>query len=380
MKRIISIITLIAILATMSTTAFAANYSDVTPDHWAYENIQKISDMGAFSGYEDGTFRPEAAMTHEEFLKTLIEMVAPGSIPSTPINYEKVDTNDPSDPLFWSNHWDAWAQPYLTKAIELGLIGDGSAASNERIAKLLGFNSYADALANVNNPNDATNGSLIIDFNDADIVAPETPITREQTARLATRALYLLDDASLHEYQAESRKSYAGAYNNVSAGMFHSMIGSPLNSWHVTPKYYRDVIVAFVNGIIGFDGNYVYNPQNNLTRDQATTVLLRIVDSNYRFAKTINEAGSEIFNYKMHSMNVSAVVDSILTTYQPNETAVLNGTVSLTDVENGLRNWIANHPSPNMPAYLYERLERVRGTIYESIVQQIYDEVLAGEL
>lgn len=43
-------------------------FTDVPPDHWAYEALLNLSGTyGCVSGYPDGTFRGEAAVTRYEF-------------------------------------------------------------------------------------------------------------------------------------------------------------------------------------------------------------------------------------------------------------------------------------------------------------------------
>ncbi|RZT21544.1 S-layer homology domain-containing protein [Fictibacillus sp. BK138] len=46
-------------------------FSDVKSGHWAYNSIQKILANGITGGYEDGTFRPEIAITRAEFSSML---------------------------------------------------------------------------------------------------------------------------------------------------------------------------------------------------------------------------------------------------------------------------------------------------------------------
>lgn len=43
-------------------------FTDVSPDHWAYEALLNLAGIyGCVSGYPDGTFRGEAAVTRNEF-------------------------------------------------------------------------------------------------------------------------------------------------------------------------------------------------------------------------------------------------------------------------------------------------------------------------
>jgi hypothetical protein len=43
-------------------------FTDVPPDHWAYEALLNLAGVyGCVSGYPDGTFRGEVAVTRNEF-------------------------------------------------------------------------------------------------------------------------------------------------------------------------------------------------------------------------------------------------------------------------------------------------------------------------
>lgn len=58
----------IQMLAMLSVPAMALTFSD-TQGHWAQSDIEKLTDQSVLSGYEDGTFHPDQAMTRGEFLE-----------------------------------------------------------------------------------------------------------------------------------------------------------------------------------------------------------------------------------------------------------------------------------------------------------------------
>lgn len=96
MKRIISVVTAVAMIATLSTgTVFAGNgngkdngyhkgngsdkkqYKEIKEfkdikGHWGYKSVMKMQEYGIFGGYDDDTFRPDQALTEAE-LAVLIE-------------------------------------------------------------------------------------------------------------------------------------------------------------------------------------------------------------------------------------------------------------------------------------------------------------------
>ncbi|MGB4171777.1 MAG: S-layer homology domain-containing protein [bacterium] len=46
-------------------------FSDLPPTHWAYQPLEKLAAAGIFSGYPDGTIRPEKEVTRAEFATLL---------------------------------------------------------------------------------------------------------------------------------------------------------------------------------------------------------------------------------------------------------------------------------------------------------------------
>ena len=70
MKKRILATFLSAVTLISCSSALAADYSDVNQSAWYASYVNKISELNAFSGYEDGTFRPDNQITQEEFIKT----------------------------------------------------------------------------------------------------------------------------------------------------------------------------------------------------------------------------------------------------------------------------------------------------------------------
>lgn len=50
-------------------------YIDVQYDHWAYEETKRCKEKGWFSGYPDGSFRPEASITRAEAIKVIVSFL-----------------------------------------------------------------------------------------------------------------------------------------------------------------------------------------------------------------------------------------------------------------------------------------------------------------
>ncbi len=103
-KHILSIIlaiTLITATSTLNTTSFAAAFSDVN-GHWAETYIDTIKPLGVINGYNDGTFRPNNAVTRIQFISITVNALGKATRIASPKEY--------------------WGTPYVEAALELGLI------------------------------------------------------------------------------------------------------------------------------------------------------------------------------------------------------------------------------------------------------------------
>ncbi|WP_418789985.1 S-layer homology domain-containing protein [Phosphitispora sp. TUW77] len=55
-------------------SSWAGQFSDLTASHWAYDEINKLKQLGYINGYPDGTFKPEANITKAEFAAIMSRM------------------------------------------------------------------------------------------------------------------------------------------------------------------------------------------------------------------------------------------------------------------------------------------------------------------
>ena len=63
------------ILLAIGLPAFAQEFPDVPPDHWAYDAVQDLVDKGIIQGYPDGLFGGKRAMTRYEFAEALSKAI-----------------------------------------------------------------------------------------------------------------------------------------------------------------------------------------------------------------------------------------------------------------------------------------------------------------
>lgn len=71
MKKIISLIMSLMMIMSLCVCVTAASFSDISADHWAYQNIKTLVDEGTINGYNDGTFKPNKSVTRAEFVKMI---------------------------------------------------------------------------------------------------------------------------------------------------------------------------------------------------------------------------------------------------------------------------------------------------------------------
>ena len=95
---------------TNTDTAYDASYGtykDVPTTHWAYNAVERCSASNWFSGYPDGTFRPDGKITRAEALKVFVTFLGeplPADLTST--SYYDVEISD-------------WYAPYIEAGKDL---------------------------------------------------------------------------------------------------------------------------------------------------------------------------------------------------------------------------------------------------------------------
>lgn len=209
MKKILAVVLSVAALAS-TTSALAATYSDVPENAWYTGYVNKISELKGFAGYEDGTFRPDNQITQEEFVKTVVALTV-GEQPEA--------TGENTSPKrSWKNCWDSWAQPYLNKAMEMGLITE----------------------------------------EDTDFRYNGLPCTRGNMAKIVTRAFEYLKEEDIAD-----TSTYATKLKDYS---------------DIPDKFKKYVLQAYGKGIISGYEDGTFRSDGILTRAEASSVLVRLID------------------------------------------------------------------------------------------------------
>ena len=74
MKKLLTKALMLAmVLGFTSLTSFAKEYKDLPKDHWAYKQIQILTDFNVVVGYPDGNYRPDQEVTRGEFASMVVK-------------------------------------------------------------------------------------------------------------------------------------------------------------------------------------------------------------------------------------------------------------------------------------------------------------------
>lgn len=112
MKKLLSLLLATMMIIGAPSMVFADNVSqiigdgntvvfiDVPANHWAKDQIEYFANQGIVDGYTDGSFKPEAGVTREEFCKLLVSTFR-----------QPLET--PATPAFADVAENRWSYPYV---------------------------------------------------------------------------------------------------------------------------------------------------------------------------------------------------------------------------------------------------------------------------
>lgn len=101
-----------------------SDFSDVSDDHWAYNEIKYLVDRGIMSGVGEGVIEPQRTIRREEFIKLLVSAMG-------------IETGG-NDAEFTDVESGSWYAPYIAAAKESGILNgyaDGRAGIGEEISR-----------------------------------------------------------------------------------------------------------------------------------------------------------------------------------------------------------------------------------------------------
>ena len=115
-KKILKGMFVLAAFVMMNNPANAF-YTDMEENHWAYQSIKFLTEVGVVVGYPDGTYKPDIPVTRAEFASMAIKALGQESASVTQeINFSDITP-------------DFWAYNIIQKAVYFDLIPDSKGES-----------------------------------------------------------------------------------------------------------------------------------------------------------------------------------------------------------------------------------------------------------
>jgi len=123
MKKVLSLVLVIAMVLSSLSFAFAAEFEDVVDNDYE-KAINTLAGLGIIDGYEDGTFRPENIVTRAEMAKLMVEILGYGNL----VAGAKSNFSDTQ------GHWaDPWIAIAAGRNIVVGT-GDGKFTPDRQVS------------------------------------------------------------------------------------------------------------------------------------------------------------------------------------------------------------------------------------------------------
>lgn len=110
-RKIISMLLVLLMAFGMMGTAFAdrsQDFRDLESDHWAYGAVKKMVGLGILEGFKDGSFKPDDAVTREQFAKMMVASLKLELQKPSTASFEDVSKQ------YWAYAYIETAKPYLT--------------------------------------------------------------------------------------------------------------------------------------------------------------------------------------------------------------------------------------------------------------------------
>ena len=95
-KKLLKGVCVLAACVMMNNPANAF-YTDMDENHWAYQSIKFLTEVGVVVGYPDGTYKPDIPVTRAEFASMAIKALGQEDTTVT----QEINFNDLT-PEFWA--------------------------------------------------------------------------------------------------------------------------------------------------------------------------------------------------------------------------------------------------------------------------------------
>ncbi|GBE93935.1 fasciclin domain-containing protein [Nostoc cycadae] len=209
-----------------SSPTATSNFSDVSSDYWATPFIQALAARNVISGFPDGSFKPNQAVTRAEFATMIqkafnqnpVRQIRSGGFTDVPANYWAASAiQEAYETGFMTGYPGNVFQPNLQipKVQAIAALSSGLNLNSSGTASDVLNTYYTDASAipnyAVNNVAAATQANIVVNYPDVKQLNPQVPLTRAEAAGLLYQAL-------VRQGQAQPLASNVTAANYIVAG------------------------------------------------------------------------------------------------------------------------------------------------------------------
>ena len=391
-RRSVALLLAMILVFGLSSQALAAGYKDVASDYWAEDYITELSSKGFFSGYEDGTFRPEGTITYIETLSMLSRMydLEDDEIEAMVLDFKNVVAEKLPSALSWAKtEISVCLAAGIVSANELGKLDLTSRITKKDFSLLLVRALQLDGKINANSSAKLTfadeaditgiyrgcvailHNAKIIDGDDNNKFNPNQTVTRAVAAALLYRALSYTktSNISLAIPGYMSKSTFEGIITNVKGSVVQIMAPNGLYREYTigTGKY-------FVNGKaatpaeehVGYYINIISN-DDGIKRAEAS------------YDKTVTYVYGNIYSTSTTSNGVINIVlpgKTNSTRFMLAEKAVLNVNGTESKIDSLAKNdyiFAKVVDSKITEAYVYNTTFTVKGTLTELTYGSIVD-------
>jgi hypothetical protein len=313
MKKVLSLVLVIAMVLSSMSFAFASTFEDVTGD---YEDaINTLVGLGVVKGYEDGTYRPEKVVTRAEMAKLIVEILGYGDL----VAGAKSNFTDTQ------GHWaDAWIALAAGKGLVVGT-GDGKFTPDRTVSydeaitmivRALGYTDGCNELAGMTWPTNFKVKAAELKIT-KDVTLGSTGADRGGVAQLLYNAL----TANMVTVDSEGDVNYIK--NGDTNKILLNMLAEEDNIPEVTPDYLDEDSKLYAGNIVDL-APYMYQDIDVYVNDDDEVVYVTEVNSDVKvgeFRKTVDANDSTItlsadnkVNIRIDGKNKAYAVDFDATT------------------------------------------------------------------
>ncbi|NLW54991.1 MAG: S-layer homology domain-containing protein [Clostridiaceae bacterium] len=281
LKSILLVVLIIVTLIVPVTNVQAASrYSDVSPTHWAYKQIESIASKGIIGGYPDGTFRPNNSITREEAAKMIVFAVG---LP----NKGKI-SNFPDVPS------KSWSTAVIAAARQNGII-----------------NGYPDGT-----------------------FRPKGEISRQEAAAMVAKSFNLQQEIGAKKFSDVAANSWAKS--SIDKLTSNNIVnGYPDGTFRPRKSITRAEFAVFIAKALKFGPADFYEPD-----PEAVHIILPSLPGEYSYGDYTKAKVLEMsYSYKPYSYNPGGTIDfnyRVQKTYQKSNTRIDSVAIRCKLMKNGV--------------------------------------------